>query len=527
MPSSYTYPGVYVEEVPSGVRTIAGVSTSDTAFVDVFKRGPVDIATRVTGFEDFNRKFGDENGALWEKSEASFAIQQYFLNGGQIAWVVRVNPNDSGVAAEIDLDGESPPQNVATIAAANPGGWGNSLEVGVDYLTRDQTAFPDEFNLTVRQVKTVAGKKQVLASETHRNVSMGTTKPRFLQDVLTADSELVRVTGLGAGGRPGATGADVTSPAEIAEGTDFIPLTGGTDSSEPTSGALEAGLAPLEKIAPNVFNILCLPAAADLDAASMQSVYDKAIVFCENKRAFLIVDIPESTDILTDVETWMGSASKSRNAAVYSPRLEIPNPLNENRPRNVASSGTLAGVYARTDSSRGVWKAPAGTETPLRGAKLPATGKMTDKDNGAINPQGINALRTFPVYGTIAWGARTMDGAEVKGSEWKYVPVRRTALYIEESLYQALGWVVFEPNDEPLWAQIRLNVGTFMHDLFRQGAFQGKSPSEAYLVKCDAETTTQDDIDRGTVNIVVGFAPLKPAEFVVLRIQQLAGQTQA
>jgi phage tail sheath protein FI len=204
----------------------------------------------------------------------------------------------------------------------------------------------------------------------------------------------------------------------------------------------------------------------------------------------------------------------------------MPDPLNENRPRNVGGSGTVAGIYARTDSARGIWKAPAGTETPLRGARLPEKGKMTDPENGAINPQGINALRTFPVYGTIAWGARTMDGADVKGSEWKYVPVRRTALHIEESLYQGLGWVVFEPNDEPLWGQIRLNVGSFMHDLFRQGAFQGKSPREAYLVKCDNETTTQSDINRGVVNLLVGFAPLKPAEFVVIRIQQLAGQLE-
>jgi phage tail sheath protein FI len=198
--------------------------------------------------------------------------------------------------------------------------------------------------------------------------------------------------------------------------------------------------------------------------------------------------------------------------------------LNESRPLNVAASGTLAGVYARTDSARGVWKAPAGTEATLRGASIPT--KLTDLENGALNPLGVNVLRTFPIYGNICWGARTLDGADQKASEWKYIPVRRTALYIEESLYQGLKWVVFEPNDEPLWAQIRLNVGAFMHNLFRQGAFQGTTPREAYFVKCDRDTTTQNDIDRGIVNIVVGFAPLKPAEFVVIKIQQMAGQIE-
>ena len=146
--------------------------------------------------------------------------------------------------------------------------------------------------------------------------------------------------------------------------------------------------------------------------------------------------------------------------------------------------------------------------------------------NGGLNPFGINVLRTFPIFGNVAWGARTLDGADQQASEWKYIPVRRTALYIEESLYQGIKWAVFEPNDEPLWSQLRLNVGAFMHDLFRQGAFQGATPKQAYFVKCDGETTTQTDIDKGIVNILVGFAPLKPAEFVVLKIQQIAGQIE-
>ena len=181
---------------------------------------------------------------------------------------------------------------------------------------------------------------------------------------------------------------------------------------------------------------------------------------------------------------------------------------------------------ARTDSARGVWKAPAGIEATLAGvAEL--TVKLTDGENGILNPLGVNCLRSFPVIGRVAWGARTLRGADQLADDYKYVPVRRLALFIEESLYRGTQWVVFEPNDEPLWAQIRLNVGAFMHGLFRQGAFQGQTPRDAYFVKCDRETTTQNDINLGIVNIVVGFAPLKPAEFVIIKLQQIAGQIQA
>lgn len=263
----------------------------------------------------------------------------------------------------------------------------------------------------------------------------------------------------------------------------------------------------------------------------MRAVYSTALAYCATKRAFLIVDIKQSIDTPAEMVTWQSdndsliSTPNGRNAAVYFPRLEIPDPLNEFRPRNVAASGTLAGVYARTDSTRGVWKAPAGTDAGLNNARLII--KLNDEENGSLNPLGLNALRSFPVFGNVSWGARTLRGADQLADEYKYIPVRRTALYIEESLYQGLKWVVFEPNDEPLWAQIRLNVGAFLNTMFRQGAFQGRTPREAYFVKCDKETTTQTDINNGIVNIVVGFAPLKPAEFVVIKLQQMAGQIEA
>lgn len=285
------------------------------------------------------------------------------------------------------------------------------------------------------------------------------------------------------------------------------------------SRANREGLYALEDA--DLFNILVMPGITD------PGVLADAASYCEERRAFFIVDSPPAA---TSVAAMVAVASgtelpKSDHAAVYFPWTYVADPLKNGKPRLTPPGGTMAGLYARTDGNRGVWKAPAGTDANLAGVQSMAV-PMTDGENGSLNPLGVNCLRTFPVYGAVSWGARTLRGADQMASEYKYVPIRRLALYIEESLYRGTQWVVFEPNDEPLWAQIRLNIGAFMNGLFRQGAFQGSSPREAYLVKCDRETTTQDDINRGVVNILVGFAPLKPAEFVVISIQQLAGQIQ-
>jgi phage tail sheath protein FI len=529
MPTTYTYPGIYVEEIPSGVRPITGVSTSDTAFIDFFARGPINEATRVTSLEDFNRKFGGLSAQYPanSQSEAAYAINQYYLNGGSVAWVVRIAAG-SPAPAVLTLDGGSPAQPTLDVEAANPGLWGLNLQVAIDADTRS----PDLFNLVVRELS--LDKKTVLASEIRRNLSMDQTSAQYALSVINGDSDLIRLVDRGLGDPPTPTGTNVTKTDAITDASNSAFksfTTGASDGTVPDAAAfiaaLTAGTSPLDRIAPFIFNILCIPAVANLDDASYGQVLDAARKFCEDKRAFLIVDIPEKIDKPSEMEnTWMpaNDTRRSKNAAVYFPRLEMLDPLNAFRFRNVGPSGTLAGVYARTDSTRGVWKAPAGTEATLSGARLPA--KLTDLENGPLNQLGVNVLRTFPIFGGVSWGGRTMQGADQIGSEWKYIPVRRTALYIEESLFQALKWVVFEPNDEPLWSQIRLNVGAFMHDLFRQGAFQGKTPRDAYFVKCDSETTTQTDIDKGIVNILVGFAPLKPAEFVVLKIEQMAGQIQ-
>jgi len=297
-----------------------------------------------------------------------------------------------------------------------------------------------------------------------------------------------------------------------------------SDGTPPALADYRAAFLRIDKDV-DLFNLMVLAPDA---AIPIEQVYGEASVFCQQRRAFLIMDPPTSAaaswddaqDAATSIPALRVGLVRDYSA-VYYPRVIIDD---KGVRKPIGAAGGLAGVYARTDSTRGVWKAPAGTEADLRGI-VGLEQALSDGENGIINPRAINALRVFP-SGIVSWGARTNMGDDNTPDDYKYIPVRRLALFIEESLYRGLKWVVFEPNDEPLWAQIRLNVGAFMHNLFRQGAFQGATPRVSYFVKCDGETTTQNDRNLGIVNIWVGFAPLKPAEFVILYLQQMAGQIE-
>jgi len=290
---------------------------------------------------------------------------------------------------------------------------------------------------------------------------------------------------------------------------------------------LHTGLYALDEV--DLFNILCIPRTGivgttppQLTDAQATAVIVEATNYCLRRRAFLIVDTPLGIDTIDEIQAWMTQHAglRNRNLALYFPRVQVPDPLDEFRPRSFGASGTMAGLLARIDGTRGVWKAPAGLEATLSNVQL-LDYRMTDTECGVLNPLGINCLRTFATSGNLAWGARTLVGMDAPASEWKYVPVRRFALFLEESLFRGTTWVVFEPNDEPLWAKIRINLKAFMMGLYRQGAFEGATPDKAFYVKCDGETTTALDRELGIVNIEVGFAPLKPAEFVVIKIQQI------
>jgi phage tail sheath protein FI len=650
-----SYPGVYIQEVASGVRTITGVATSIAAFIDAFPRGLLNEAVQCLGFADFEREFG----GIDANSPASYGIKQFFQNGGGECWVVRVatETTDSATTAaltstrtiqtgaSVDVVRVQAGRQIRGASALNPGVWGDNLFVDVDYDTIDPESL---FNLIVTEVVTANGRRTVLRTETFRNLTMEPGAPTNALDVVNAGSRMVqlerdddfaplafpfpRPAASGSFGGPVvtvptgpfqlsvkvgdvgtehevqvtdvaadfpglrarleqairslATGSEVVSDAErallagatvrlIGRGTTDSPyhlliqggrggtaydpaatlviggtgapalgldaaaatfsaqqyrLLGGHDGTVPVGAAAltgnasaKTGLYALEDI--DLFNLLCIPRAADLtDPAQMRAVYEEATAYVTERRAMLLIDIPEATNTLDGMQTWMAQndALRSTNTAVYFPRTFVPDPVNLNRLKSLAASGTIAGLCARTDATRGVWKAPAGIDAALQNVQALGC-PLTDLENGALNPLGINCLRTFPVFGHVSWGARTLVGADALGSEWKYLPIRRLALFLEESLYRGTKFAVFEPNDNGLYGQIRLNLGVFMNGLFRQGAFQGSTPQEAYFVKCDNETTTQADRNLGIVNIVVGFAPLKPAEFVIISIKQIAG----
>lgn len=315
----------------------------------------------------------------------------------------------------------------------------------------------------------------------------------------------------------------------------FNPATQtGDDGIAPTfrdyvgSPVQQTGFYALDPV--DLFNLMILPADRDPAAAAREDLWGPASIYCQARRAFLLVDAPDGWTTSDGRAAIVQNTSQVNDlrarvvkdySAIFYPKIRYND---RGTLRTIGPSGAIAGLLSRTDATRGVWKAPAGTEADLRG--IAGLGvKLTDAENGVLNKLGVNCMRSFP-SGFVNWGARTLDGSDDLGSEWKYIPIRRLALFIEESLYRGTQWVVFEPNDEPLWAKIRLNLGVFMNGLFRQGAFQGSTKDEAYYVKCDAETTTQADRNLGIVNIEIGFAPLKPAEFVVITIQQIAGDLQ-
>ena len=570
MPVQPTYPGVYIEEIPSGVRTITGVATSITAFIGRARRGETNKATTINSFGDFERIFG----GLWLHSQLGFAVRDFYLNGGSQAIIVRLYHAEEGGSAKPSKSKIS--AGGAVLEAASEGAWGVNLRaiVDMDGLT-DEVATSlgvtkaDLFNLTVRDAGSGGTSERFInltVKESARRVDRllkaesklvrwdGSIDPTSLPTI-TEDSDAVTKAEKALADAKKALNAKLIADptqdvaAEKAEITtaktdldaantamadavsdglhltaiDFLPSNGETEKK---------GIYSLEQA--DLFNLLCIPPYRTNDSINFNvetTLIAAATAYCEKRRAMYLIDAPSDWNSKEKAKEVFTATSddfpgvRSKNAALFFPRVKQPNPLREERIEEFAPCGAVAGIFARTDTQRGVWKAPAGLEATLVGIPQLEV-NLTDAENGELNPLGINCLRAFPVTGRVVWGSRTLRGADQLADEWKYIPVRRTALFIEESLYRGTQWVVFEPNDEPLWAQIRLNVGAFMHNLFRQGAFQGTTPREAYFVKCDKETTTQTDINLGIVNIVVGFAPLKPAEFVIIKLQQMAGQIE-
>ncbi|MFD7505949.1 phage tail sheath family protein [Streptomyces sp. NPDC059850] len=612
MPTQAGYPGVYVEELPGSVRTVASVTTSVTAFIGHTRRGPLNTPVRITSFADFERRFG----GLTSQSAVGYAVHQFFGNGGAVAVIVRVAKAGTGKAACVTLhstEGHSECP-VLEVHAKEPGVWGSGLRLAVDYDTR----CPEEtFNLHVLDARGTA-------RETFAGLSMDASHGRYVETVVGSGSGLIRVKVVGEG-RPDPSGTvskqfaaelpglnveltvkigeverefrlydpdhDGEAPCSVTElalllehklralpdapgqhayagaqvtafgrrlqvvagsvdpddvvrflgecandlgleasvNPPVFPLAGGEDGGLPGprdltgSEARKTGLQALRDI--EDVNLLSLPELASYESVDdMVTVISAAQLLCQERRIFLLVDAPSAWGSVDAARAGIAAFEPVRgnHAGLYFPHLQLTDPLT-GRLRSFPPSGALAGVIARTDGERGVWKAPAGTDARLAGV-CSLTVKLTDRENGLLNPLGINCLRTLPLVGPLVWGARTLEGSDASDSEWKYVPVRRLALHIEESLRRGLQWVVFEPNNEQLWQQIRLSASAYLHTLFEKGAFKGTTPRQAYFVKCDKDTTTDEDIAGGIVNVVVGIAPVKPAEFVIVKIQQMAGQ---
>jgi phage tail sheath protein FI len=539
MPAALTYPGVYVDEVKTGgARPIGAVPTSVAAFVGTAPRGGSDEPAYISSWADFEREFGGFDDAY----PLSAAVYQFYLNGGAEAHVVRVL-GAGAKAATIKVPGEANAAEGLVLKAKTAGAWGDRLRVRVEYPKPDPPgnipAAEKPYDLVVRD--TASGREERFSGIVPKAESQ-----RSLDKVLSGSDLVAYEAGNDKAPEVNAPAVSGEDPLAAAEGEPTPdpndpnapppapPLFYGVGANDKGSdgdapdykGSEDQKTGLYQLLKTDIFNLLCvLPDDASKDVPT--DVLQAAAALCLARRAFLVVDPPLAWKKWEDALLGhdLAGADFAKNAALYYPRVHMS--AADGTLKEYPPSGAIAGVYARTDAQRGVWKAPAGTEATINGA-VKLSEVLTDRENGRLNPLGVNCLRVMPGVGRVSWGARTMRGADsiLDDPSWRYIPIRRLALFIEESLYRGTQWVVFEPNDEPLWSSVRLSVGAFMNGLFRQGAFQGSTPREAYLVKCDKENNPQSDIDRGILNILVGFAPLKPAEFVLIHIQQLAGQSQ-
>lgn len=512
MPVTVSYPGVYIEEIPTAPRSISGVETSITAFIGRALRGPTDKDDLGNSGDAYINSWGDYErtfGGLWTESALSYAVRDFFNNGGSRAVIIRVFHADGPSQALIQAGS-------VNLVAASPGAWGNHLTVEIDHATRPADPQTDGtlFNLTVTDTGTGN-------SERYINVTLVEHLPNSLDLVLKAQSELLRVQpGSMGGARPDATSAPlvVKGPAGDGASLDEADLLGQADA--------KTGLYALNKV--DLVNIVCVPPYQPSREVDL-SVLTTAAQICIDRRAFLIIDAPVSWTTSDAATRGVGTIAQAlgangRNAALFFPWLCPSQPPQDGPLDAFPPCGAVAGVFARTDANRGVWKAPAGVDATLSGVDSFSV-KINDQDNEVLNVLGVNCLRSRPPVGPVVWGARTLLAKDAMGTpEWKYIPVRRLGLYLEESVLRGTQWTVFEPNDERLWAQLRLSINAFLQGLYQQGAFAGATASQAYFVICDSSTTTAHDLAMGVVNIQVGYAPIYPAEFVILNFALQASQ---
>ena len=511
----YLSPGVYVEEVDTGNKPIEGVATSTLGFIGVAERGP-EQATLVTSFSEYKRIFG----GYVENRYLANALEGYFQNGGKRAFVAAIT---SATAAEATLALGTVP-----VTAAGPGSWGNRVFVKV---TNAGIGDPNLFKLTVLYYDSaitqaqhidptnpksflpanIAQRREPSALEVYDNLSMNPASSAFYQRRVNNSSALVRLGDATGPARPPSNAAENNDPAPLAAGQ--IPvLAGGNNGAALTLADAQTALGLLEAV--DEIAVLCCP-----DEHGFAGIDGDLVNQCENlKDRFAILQAASGL-----APTGVAVTRDTKYAALYYPWIEIRD-ARKGTPLLIPPGGHVAGIFARSDIERGVHKAPANEvvrglfsdpENPKRGLER----QVTKGEQDILNPKGINVIRNFPGRGNVLWGARTMS----RDPDWKYVNVRRLFIFVEESIEEATYWVVFEPNDEPLWARVRRSVSDFLTRLWMDGMLQGRSKEEAYFVRCDRTTMTQADIDNGRLIMLIGIAPVKPAEFVIFRIGQWTG----
>jgi len=490
----YLAPGVYVEEIEIGAKPIEGVSTSTAGFLGQTERGPIEPRL-ITSFEDFKKLYGSlSDGFLF------YAVNGFFANGGKRCFIGRIVGvvNDSFKTAKVDLkkDGDV----ALTVSAIGPGTWGNRIEIKIEDASlheRDKNLF----KLSIRYKESEESEPKVV--EVYDNLSplpgLNNCERRVngISNFITIKSEGIR-------------------PDNI---TDWVALTDGDEGSiqlEDFIGReivdndkrIKTGLLGFGDI--DEISIVCIP-----DEHSVNGVTDELVKHCEKLRdRFAILQSKQSDTNIANL--WPPKDSKY--AAFYFPWLKIIDPLT-GLPKLVPPGGHIAGIYARSDTERGVHKAPA--NEIVRGV-VGLQFNISQGEQEILNPRGVNCIRAFPGRGIRVWGARTTSSDPL----WKYINVRRLLLYLEESIEKGTQWVVFEPNDERLWARVKQSITNFLTKVWKDGALMGSTPEEAFFVKCDRTTMTQDDIDNGRLICIIGVAPVKPAEFVIFRIAQWAGGSE-
>lgn len=556
--AEYLSPGVYVEEFDSGGQPLAGVSTSTAGFIGLAQRGPTQgLPTLVTSMNDFKRTYGSylSDNQFGTYRYLAYAVEQFFINGGSRAYIMRVAPTDAAVAS---MENE-----YFRITAKNPGAWGNEVEVYVHPSSKAKTQIFEVLGDAKYRVKNSSGfhegdlvkftdgdvqayAKVVKAkdneieldrslegdvvdnglvpvkvlstyeftisvvygdeSETFEHCSFNAAEANYI-DKAASRSQLIEIN---------AVNSDANIAEMFGEQSELrLTLSGGSDGSiggvDPTIYTGEDN-GPGKRTGIQSFidndqvSIMAIPGVTD------PNVQLALVAHCENLGSrFAILDIPREKTNVQDVLSHRDIFDSSY-AALYNPWLQVFDPL-EKRNVFIPPSGSMAGIYARSDTTRGVEKAPA--NEVVRGV----TGLDVQYNKGEqdiLNPKGVNLIRSFSGQGIRVWGARTASSNAL----WKYINIRRLFIFVEESIKTGTNWVVFEPNDERLWARVHRTIDAFLTRVWRSGALQGTTPQEAFFIDISRNTMTQDDIDNGRLICVIGIAPVKPAEFVIFRITQ-------